>query len=675
MKYLILLFLLATPQLGHSLINWPGGPAPCDTTLNACVAGSPDYETIQINTNDEINETIAVFKPVSLVAGNGYRPVFGSGHHIEMTNVATTNRTVRIEGLTFINGRIAYNHQGGSSAGGSLIVRNNVVLSNSSANQNIRILNFSSQTLDLSIDYNQLHYTANQFTTAINGAITIQTGSPTGSQTGTIEGQVYGNTISSTGQDSVGVGVYGFAGTDINLNVAGNELTGGHDGGIYVTRSDSSTGDTAINIGNNAFYAYSEDENFKGVYIEGLAGSISANIINNTAIGAFDAFRFDEIGSAVVVASLYNNIMAFGDAGVVIGANPSLTNDYNLSYMNNFNSAAFTPGPNYMTSNPMIMGKQNARLRPGSPAIEAGNSLQLLLLGATPFVDADGTNRIKKGNNLAGAQQVDIGAYETGDLHFTHEVNSPVNHISEFNHPELTGNSALDNLHVSANWNPPGSAGIYNNDNEGVYYNGSQWTVFNQAITTFNDGAAFNVHGFANTSSTFEHSATEVSSNNTILDNLSLNNQRNRILQVTQNWRGTYNPHPITVFYFNDRWLIANTDLNDIPVGSNFNVYSQAPSKSAWVHVATSANIVSNYTLIDHPLINGVDCAEIQVTQSAENGVFNDAPTGVFYAVASQRWGIFNQDLSVMSNNATFHLTVNPEQIAACTDLIFKDSF
>ncbi len=674
MKYLILLFLTTIPQLGHGLINWPGGPTPCDTTLNACVAGSPDYETIQINTNTVINETISVFKPVSLVAGNGYQPVFGSGHQIEMTNIATTNRTVRIEGLTFTNGRIAYNHQGGSSAGGSLVIRNNVVRSNSSPNQNIRVLNFSSQTLELDIDYNHLNYTTNQFTTTINGAITIQTGTPTGSQTGTIEGQVYGNTITSSGDDSIGVGVYGYASTNINLNVGGNEFTGGKEGGVYVTRSNG-TGNTDINVAHNAFYANSDDENFKGVYIEGLAGSIRADIVNNTAIGAFDAYRFDEVGSAVVVASLYNNIMAFGDAGVVIGANPSLSNDHNLSYMNNFNSAAFTPGPNHITADPMILGKHNARLRPGSPAIEAGDSLQLLLLGDTPFVDADGTSRIKKGNQLAGAQQVDIGAYESGDLHFTHAVNSPVNHISSFNHPELAGNSALDNLHVSANWNPPASPGIYNNDNEGVYYNGSQWTVFNQAITTFNDGTAFNVHAFANTSSTFEHGATEASSNNTILDDISLNNQRNRILQVTQNWRGTYNPHPISVFYFNNRWLIANADLSDIPMGSSFNVYSQAPSKSAWVHVANTANIVSNYTLIDHPLINGVDCAAIQVTQSAENGVFNDAPTGVFYAVASERWGIFNQDLSVMPNNATFHLTVNPEQIAACTDLIFKDSF
>ncbi len=677
MKYLILFISLILPQLSQGLINWPGGPAPCNTTLNACVTGSPDYETIQINTNAEINETLSIFKPVSLVAGNGFQPVFGSGHQIEMTHVASSNRTVRIEGLTFVNGRIAYNHQSGSSEGGSLIIRNNAVLNNSTPNQHIRILNFSSHTLDLNVDYNRLNYLTNISTGGIKGAITIQAGTSGGTQTGTIEGQVYGNTITSSGDESIGVGVYGFATTNINLNIGGNEFTGGNDGGVFITRS-SGSGSTDMNIGNNAFYAYDDNETFKGVFIEGLSGYIRADVVNNTVLGAFDAFRFEEIGPATVDVFFYNNIMAFSDAGVLIGATgASLTNDHNLSYMNNFNSSAYVPGPNHISANPMVMGMNNGRLRPGSPAIETGDSLQLLLLGSTPFVDADGTSRLKKGDDSVGAQQVDVGAYETGDLYFTHITEPSTSHISAFNQPALTGNSALDSLHVSANWNPPGSAGVYNLDNEGVYYNGSQWTVFNQAITPLNHGAAFSVHNFANTNNTFEHLSTEMSSNNTVLDALSLNGQRNRILQVTQNWRGTYNPHPFTVFYLSGRWAIANADLTDIPLNSHFNVYSQVPSKSAWVHVASTANITGtlSYTLLNHPLINGVACAELQVTQSAENGVFNDAPTGVFYESISQRWGVFNQDASAMPINAAFHITVNPEQIAACTDLIFKHSF
>jgi hypothetical protein len=341
--------------------------------------------------------------------------------------------------------------------------------------------------------------------------------------------------------------------------------------------------------------------------------------------------------------------------------------------MNSFTDPDFTPGPNHIAANPLVVGMQNARLRSNSPAIEAGNGLYLLLLGGTPFVDADGTIRIKKGDDSVGAQQIDVGAYETGDLSFTHIADNTVNHISVMDNDEINGISALDDIHISANWNPPGSSGVYNEDNEGIYYSGGLWRIFNEGITDINSGAAFNVHKYANTNYTFEHEATSSGENNTIIDNSSLNNQSDRIVQVTQHWTGVYNPHPFGVFYFSGSWLIANFDLNDIPTGSNFNVFSQAPSKSAWRHVASAANTVGQITYLDNPLINNVHCAELQVTQSAGQGVFNDAPIGVYYEVG--RWSIYNQDLSNMPTDAEFHITVNPEQIAACTDLIFEDDF
>ena len=86
-----------------------------------------------------------------------------------------------------------------------------------------------------------------------------------------------------------------------------------------------------------------------------------------------------------------------------------------------------------------------------------------------------------------------------------------------------------------------------------------------------------------------------------------------------------------------------------------------------------AANSFGNVTTLDNPLINGVPCAEVQVTQSADGGEFNDAPIGVYYNGID--WTVYNQDSSDMVANSEFHVTVNPEQIAACSDVIFADDF
>ena len=87
------------------------------------------------------------------------------------------------------------------------------------------------------------------------------------------------------------------------------------------------------------------------------------------------------------------------------------------------------------------------------------------------------------------------------------------------------------------------------------------------------DGAAFD--------SAFVHRATpeNISANSTYLDNPLTNNNPNVILYVTQNFNpegkgGTYNDHPIGVWYDSDvqRWAIFNQDREPMPVGAAFNV-------------------------------------------------------------------------------------------------------
>ena len=46
---------------------------------------------------------------------------------------------------------------------------------------------------------------------------------------------------------------------------------------------------------------------------------------------------------------------------------------------------------------------------------------------------------------------------------------------------------------ITSNWNPPGQSGVYNDHATGVWYNGSQWAIYNQDLAAMPPGASFNV--------------------------------------------------------------------------------------------------------------------------------------------------------------------------------------
>jgi len=271
---------------------------------------------------------------------------------------------------------------------------------------------------------------------------------------------------------------------------------------------------------------------------------------------------------------------------------------------------------------------------------------------------------------------VDIGAYESGDLHFLHVNTGSGSHISTIDNTAINSLNALDSLHITPMKGGEGAGDVNNNAFEAIYYASGFWRVFNEnvAVDILTD-AAFYVSRYASVINTFEHTATDSGLNNTVLDYSALNNNPNLIMSVTQNWIGTYNPHMIGLTYLFGRWVIINLDLANIPSNSNFNVYYQPRSKSAWVHRATAGNSVANLTFLDHPEINGVGCANIQVTQSAVQGVFNDHVIGLVYSGFTGVWSIYNQNGSAMPENAEFHVIISPEQIAECQDVIFKDNF
>ncbi len=666
MKSIIFISLFIYSTGNHAFSIWPDTTTPCNNTLQACIDGSPEGEYIEIRTDGPIVEDVFTNKVVSLVAGDGYNPTFSANRSITINSNTTTARTVIVKGLTLTKGRLQMIHSG---ANNTFIIENNTILDSLGTVPSIHIGAFSNAVLDLQINYNDIHNTAENSGVPAYGALNIIKRT---APLGTVTGQIYGNQVTALGIDSMGIRLYDETDTQFNMNITGNEVYGGSQGGLFIHRGGGDSGHMDMDVSSNAFYREGNIYFNSGIHVISDAGTTEVDIVNNSMINCRWGIELKQNGGSLD-ALIYNNLVTQCGIGFDFGAGVTVSNNYNLSFDNssNFN---YTPGANALDVDPKIKGLLNARLRPDSPADGAGNNTILIAVGDAPFIDADGLLRLKNGSN---GNNVDIGAYERGDVNFTHHSTSTT-HITTIDNEATNNLASLDNLHITANFNPNGVGGVYNNDHEGIFFSnafGDVWAIFNQGLQALNSNAAFNVTRFASQSNTFEHTKSSAGSNNTPINNSSLNGNNNLILQVTQHWTGTYNPHPFGVIYFGSQWAVINFDLVDMPQGSNFNVYHQNRSKSAWEHIATAGNTFTSSTFLNNRIINGVPCAQVQVTQSASQGVFNDSPIGVAYSHVNEQWYVFNQDFAGMPLNAAFHVLINPEQVAQCSDLIFQDDF
>jgi hypothetical protein len=228
-----------------------------------------------------------------------------------------------------------------------------------------------------------------------------------------------------------------------------------------------------------------------------------------------------------------------------------------------------------------------------------------------------------------------------------------------------TNNNPSAVVFVTPNWNPGGSGGTFDNHPIGVWYHSGKWAIFNENGTSIPNGAAFNVYALPSTaySGVFIHTATAGNSAGdwTDLNYPAANNNPNALLLVTPNWNpggsgGTYNNHPIGVWYHSGKWAIFNQDLTAIPTGASFNVMVLSTGTGqAFVHVATASNSAGNYTDISNRITNSHPDAIVFVTPNWNiTGVYNNHPIGVWYH--GTQWSIFNQDGAAVSTRAAFNV-------------------
>ncbi len=233
----------------------------------------------------------------------------------------------------------------------------------------------------------------------------------------------------------------------------------------------------------------------------------------------------------------------------------------------------------------------------------------------------------------------------------------------------LINNNANAGVFITQNATPQGSNGqVLNPHPVGIWFNNSNWAIFNEDAMTMTQQASFNVwiptvlqHSFIQQATT-----ANISGSGTAINNPLVNNQGNLILVVTQIWNpggqgGVFNPHPIGVAFNNGQWVIFNEDGTAMPPQASFNVHLLNPSNSNFVQTAATANMTNGATVIDNPLINNDPKAIIIVTQfwnpgGSATGVYNNHPVGV--AFNGQNWEIVNEDQTPIPQGASFNVVV-----------------
>lgn len=669
---MVLLIGLSLPTQA-AILTWPGS-APCNTTLQACIYGAANRDTIEVKTNATINESLHLYNyDVTLRAANGYHPQLAAGKYISSTTAAVnTGITVRISGIKLLNGHVSVTYSGTGT--GTYDVRD--------VDANKIELDALSGIVNATIYNNRI----NGKPAAANlGLLEIN------NRDAEVNAEVYFNHVTSTSNESVngaGILVNETEGASGSVKLLGNVVRGDFNAsGIYVTEGNGSAASSSFNV-----YAYSNvvvcsrsNSSRPGIGLLVTDGHMTAQVINNTLSGCYNGISAEPwvVGPGPTIdGAVSNNMVVGAEYGLSLetGLTSGMTNDYNLINAAHNTSAGLILGSHTITSPAKLVASAIPRLTAASPAIDAGDTTTAglgLIFAGLPALDADGLRRIKG----PGTSRIDIGAYEYGDLGFMHTVGAvSKSHISTIHNPITDGDSSLD-LFATPNYNAGGEGPDVINDSAfGSWYSGANWTLFEQDRIAMPGSAHFNVFVPGKGGGVFRHLATaaNISGWTTRLDDASVNNQGNNIVLVNQNFTAgpQYNNHPVGVFYYGAAdsaiWFITNLDQLSvdgfIPDGAGFSVYAQEPSPNAFRVTQTSD--YQDLTL-DHPLLNGTPCAQVAVTRM----VGSNPVSGNFDVTYDLgHWKIYSYGGTIAAGDQ-FNVVVNPGQVELCKDVIFANGF
>lgn len=244
-------------------------------------------------------------------------------------------------------------------------------------------------------------------------------------------------------------------------------------------------------------------------------------------------------------------------------------------------------------------------------------------------------------------------------------------------HTTLSNYSQISNSALISTGNPLftplwNANHVYNNFNTGLWFNGSTWSVYSEdSVSHLPAKSVYNVLVPTSRGTSFRVKSHNTGANFTIFSNPLTDGNPNAIVFATHIYGSpadssdVFINSPVGVFYNSSqsKWAIFNENANvRMPMNATFSVFvADTTQGNAFVHTATSTNTTSDYTVLNHPLLNGNPQAVIIVTPlwnpgGTSSGVYDTIPYGVFYN--TMRWCIFNQDKSSVGLGTAFNVLV-----------------
>ncbi|RMA57657.1 T9SS type A sorting domain-containing protein [Ulvibacter antarcticus] len=261
-----------------------------------------------------------------------------------------------------------------------------------------------------------------------------------------------------------------------------------------------------------------------------------------------------------------------------------------------------------------------------------------------------------------------VGAYAS-DIVFVHTTTgaNTSGHITTIDHPVLNGNPGAIFI-FTHNLDGPASGVQYNNNIDGTWYDGSNWTIYNEDISPMTIGAAFNIY-VPDGGNMFTIQA-DGTSYDFEIDNAAINGNPNAAIVSSHiyNPSGVYNIFNYGFWYdtVSDRWHLYNeATVTNIPANAAFNVLIDdgAGGGSSFVYDAVTTS-GGNYTVMSHPDLDGLPDAYPVVTHNwgssgDPSNIIMDVVLGVWYN--GTNWTIYTEDTSVMPVDTRYNVYVaNP---------------
>jgi len=215
-------------------------------------------------------------------------------------------------------------------------------------------------------------------------------------------------------------------------------------------------------------------------------------------------------------------------------------------------------------------------------------------------------------------------------------------------HTSTAANTSANSTYIDAaglNGNPGAVIILEYDDNTakanphatGVWYNGSQWAIFNQDRAAMPTGLRFSIAWSNSSATAFSQKATanNLNQGRLVIDHPSLNNNPGAAFYASQVWNpgggnGVYNNASIAAAYdkITARWMVSNQDGSAIPAGAAINILVTGAKGNL---VAPNAT-----TIITNPAVTTIDPAVrtanfISSNPGFENGLQSWKATGTAF--------------------------------------------